>query len=301
MAERDFIARLMRPLAGAPGRGLADDAAVWTPPLGRELVLSHDTMVAGVHYLPTDPADDVGWKLLAVNASDLAAMGATPAGLLLSCALSAHEDGAWQAGFARGLAQALEAFGLALWGGDTVSGVAAAVLGATVIGHVPPGAALSRARARVGEGLFVSGTIGDAGLGLRMARGELAVHPGLLKRLRRPSPRLALGQALRGRASACMDVSDGLLIDASRLADASGVGLTIDLDLLPLSPAARAHALDPLTAATSGDDYELLFTAEGEVEGATRIGTVEAAPGLRLTRSGAPVPLPATLGFEHLL
>lgn len=301
MAERDFIARLMRPLAGAPGRDLADDAAVWTPPLGRELVLSHDTMVAGIHYLATYPADDVGWKLLAVNASDLAAMGATPAGVLLSCALSAHEDGAWQARFARGLAQALEGFGLALWGGDTVSGVAAAVLGATVIGHVPPGAALSRAGARAGEGLFVSGTIGDAGLGLRMARGEIAVHPGLLKRLRRPSPRLALGQALRGRASACMDVSDGLLIDASRLGEASGVGLTIDLDLLPLSPAARAHGLDPLTAATSGDDYELLFTATGEVEGATRIGTVEAAPGLRLTRSGAPVPLPATLGFEHPL
>jgi thiamine-monophosphate kinase len=306
VAERDFIAQLMRPLAtNKAARGLADDAAVWTPPLGRQMVLTHDTMAAGVHFLASDPADDVAWKLLAVNASDLAAMGARPAGVLLSLALSAREDAAWQARFARGLGQALAAFGLDLWGGDTVSGVAGAVLGATVIGHVPPGAALSRAGARVGDGVFVSGTIGDAGLGLEMARGTMATEPFLLKRLRRPTPRLVLGAALAGVASACMDVSDGLLIDAERLAAASGVGLSIALDALPLSDAARACGLDPLAAAVSGDDYELLFTASSELDGAalgaTLIGRVEAAPGLRLMRDGAAVPLPAGLGFEHRL
>ncbi len=293
----------MRPLAdNAAARGLADDAAVWTPPLGRQLVLSHDTMAAGVHYLASDPADDVAWKLLAVNASDLAAMGARPAGVILSLALSAAEDAAWQQRFARGLGQARSAFGLALWGGDTVSGVSGAVLGATVVGHVSPGAALARAGAKLGDGLFVSGTIGDAGLGLRMARGAVAVEPFLLKRLRRPVPRLALGAQLVGRASACMDVSDGLLIDAGRMAAASGVGMVIALDALPLSDAARALGLDPLAAAVSGDDYELLFTAAvPEVEGATRIGTVVAGSGLRLMRDGAEVPLPARLGFEHAL
>lgn len=303
VAERDFIAQLMRPLAAnSAARGLADDAAVWTPPLGRQLVLTHDTMAAGVHYLASDPADDVAWKLLAVNASDLAAMGARPAGVLLSLAFSDAENAAWQQRFARGLGQALAAFGLELWGGDTVSGVSGAVLGATAIGHVSPGTALSRAGAKVGDGVFVSGTIGDAGLGLRMARGEMAVEPGLLKRLRRPVPRLALGAWLSGRASACMDVSDGLLIDAERMAAASGVRMVLALDTLPLSDPARALGLDPLAAAVSGDDYELLFTAAAQsVVGATRIGTVVAGNGLELTSHGAQVPLPPRLGFEHAL
>lgn len=292
----------MRPLAGnEAARGLVDDAAVWTPPLGRQLVFSHDAMAAGVHFLADDPADDVAWKLLAVNASDLAAMGARPAGVLLSLALSDAEDAAWQARFARGLAQALGAFELALWGGDTISGVAGAVLGATVVGHVAPGAALARSGARAGDGLWVSGTIGDAGLGLKMAQRVLPPEPFLLKRLRRPTPRLALGARLLGVATACLDVSDGLLIDAERLAAASGVALAIALEALPLSDAARAAGLEALAAATSGDDYELLFTAPpgATVEGATPIGRVEAGEGLRLSRGGLAVPLPDLLGFEH--
>ncbi len=295
----------MAPLAGsAAALGLADDAAVWTPPLGRQLVLTHDTMAAGVHFLASDPPGDVGWKLVAVNASDLAAMGARPAGALLSVALGAGQDADWQAGFARGLGQALDAFGLALWGGDTVSGVAAPVLGMTVVGHVEPGLALGRSGARVGDKLWVSGTIGDAGLGLAMARGLAPTQPWLLKRLRRPMPRLALGAALVGVASACMDVSDGLLIDAERLAAASGVGLAIDLGAVPLSDAARACGLELIDAVVSGDDYELLFTAATDAvvpAGACCIGSVVRGAGLALNADGRAVPLPARRGWEHAL
>lgn len=312
MAERDFIARLLVPLAGsAAARGLADDAAVWTPPLGRQLVLTHDTLVCGTHYLPGDPPGDVAWKLLAVNLSDLAAMGARPAGVLLSLALSPAEDAAWREAFVAGLGRALAHFELALWGGDTVGGVGAAVLGITAIGHVEPGKALPRAGARPGDGLWVSGTIGDAGLGLAVARGAAPADAWLAKRYRLPQPRLALGQALVGVASAAMDVSDGLLIDAERLAAASGVALAIDLAAMPLSPAARARVGDDdaarLALATAGDDYELLFTAPADAAVATlagavpvtRIGTVVGGAGLQLRGHSGALALPQSLGWEH--
>jgi thiamine-monophosphate kinase len=310
--ERDFIARLLRPMAGSvAARGLADDAAVWTPPLGRDLVLTHDVLAAGVHYLPGDPPGDVAWKLVAVNVSDLAAMGARPAGVLLGLALSQAEDEAWRAAFVAGLGRALDHFGVALWGGDTVGGVAAAVLGLTAIGQVEPGRALGRAGARPGDALWVSGTIGDAGLGLKVAKGEAPPDKALLARFRRPEPRLALGLALAGVATAAMDVSDGLLIDAERLAGASGVGLAIDLAAMPVSAAARARGCGDdaalLALATAGDDYELLFTAPPEVDlpalaGATpvtRIGSVVAGSGLQLTGRAGPLSLPARLGWEH--
>lgn len=310
--ERDFIARMLRPIAGsAPARGLADDAAVWTPALGRDLVFTHDVLAAGVHYLPDDPPGDVAWKLLAVNLSDLAAMGATPVGVLMGLALSEREDEAWRAAFVAGLGRALEHFGVALWGGDTVGGVAAAVLGLTAVGQVEPGKALSRGGARVGDALWVSGTIGDAGLGLAIAQGEAAHDKALLARFRRPEPRLALGRALGGVATAAMDVSDGLLIDAERLAAASGVGLVIDLAAMPISAAARARVGNSdaarLALATAGDDYELLFAAPEDVENAAlagkvpvaRIGTVVAGAGLSLRGEGGQLSLPERLGWEH--
>lgn len=310
MAERDFIARRLAPLATTPAaRGLADDAAVWAPPLGRDLVFTHDTLVCGTHYLPSDAPSDIAWKLLAVNLSDLAAMGARPAGVLMSLALSGHEDDAWQSAFVTGLKRALDHFGVALWGGDTVGGVERAVLGISAIGHVPAGKALSRGGARPGDRLWVSGTIGDAGPGLAMARGAQPAVLALLRRYRRPEPRLALGQALVGVATAAMDVSDGLLIDAQRLAVASGVGLGLDLAAVPLSPALVAlggDALDArLAAATAGDDYELLFTLppdvlppDGKVPLAC-IGSVTTGAGLTLSLGGAPVAMPARLGWEH--
>jgi thiamine-monophosphate kinase len=300
VAERDLIARLLAPLADShAARGLTDDAAVWAPPLGRDLVFSHDMMVEGVHFLGQDAPADLGWKLAAVNASDLAAMAARPAGCLLALGLSPRADSAWQEGFVAGLSQALGAFGLALWGGDTSTSPVLS-LGMTIIGQTEPGMALGRNTAQPGDTLWLSGSIGDAGLGLAMARGALAPDPYLLKRHHRPTPRLALGLSLAGRATACMDVSDGLLIDAQRLAAASAVSLHIAFDKLPLSAQARAHGLSPLSAATSGDDYELLFTAPPGLRfEASAIGSVEVGHGVRVTDGGQEIPLPARLGWEH--
>ena len=310
MAERDFIAQRLATLAtSAAARGLADDAAVWTPPLGRDLVFTHDVLACGVHYVPGDPPSDIAWKLLAVNLSDLAAMGAAPCGVLLGLGLSAAEDDDWRAAFTAGLGRALVHFGVALWGGDTVTGLAAAVLGLTAVGSVEPETALSRSGAKVGDDLWVSGSIGDAGLGLAIALGHAPHDAALLKRFRRPEPRLALGRALIGTASAAMDVSDGLLIDADRLAQASGVALAIDLGAVPVSDAAAARCptlAERIALTTAGDDYELLFTAPPGVDVAalsgrtpvTRIGAVTAGRGVRLANQGVDV-TPVRLGWEH--
>ncbi len=299
MTEADFLAAL-RALPLHPGaQGLADDAAR----LGG-YVLTTDTMVEGVHFLPGDPASDVAWKLLAVNLSDLAAKGAVPAGVLLNYPL--RED-AWDRAFLAGFDAALRQFGCQLLGGDTVSLPPGAprVLTLTAIGTAadPP----SRGGAQPGDGLFVTGTIGDAGAGLEIAQGA----PGpdaLLAAYRRPVPRLAEGQALAAYVHAMMDVSDGLLIDAARMAAASGLALTIDLAAIPLSPAYRTHIGDDraarLRAATAGDDYQLLFAASGPPPEtppipASRIGVFAPGQGLSLVDGGQAVPLPARLGFEH--
>jgi thiamine-monophosphate kinase len=295
MREGEIIERLLRPIATHPAaRGLADDAAVWSPPMGRELVLTHDVIAEGVHYLGTDDPSDIAWKLVAVNLSDLAAKGAEPAGVLIG----------------------LGELGTALFGGDTTTGAASAVLGCTAIGHVPRGQSLSRMGAKPGDDLYVTGTIGDAGLGLAIARGEAPADPALLRRYRLPVPRLAMGQGLAAAgAHAAMDVSDGLLIDASRMAKASGVRIEITLADVPLSDAAAAR-LAPgdtgrLAAATAGDDYELLIAAPPESRAAlltlseatrlrlTRVGRVEAGEGfLVIGEGGAPVSVPR-LGYEH--
>ena len=312
MRERQLIAELLAPLAThTAARGLADDAAVWLPPLGREVVLTHDTIASGVHYLAGDPPSDIAWKLLAVNLSDLAAMGATPAGVLLGVTLGPNEDENWLRAFVAGLGRALAHFEVALFGGDTVRWGGAAVLGCTALGHVERGAALGRGGARVGDEVWVSGTIGDAGLGLAVARGDAAPDKYLLNRYRRPDPRLDLGRNLVGLAKAAMDVSDGLLIDAERLAAASGIAVEIDLNAVPISAAARARSGDSeaarLTLAASGDDYELLFTAPAEAGIATlattkvpltRIGRVVSGAGVAVLGAAGPV-TPTRLGYEH--
>jgi thiamine-monophosphate kinase len=309
MSEAAFIQSL-RALATAPAaRGLIDDAAVLEIG-GTRIVLTHDAIVEGVHYLPGDPPGDVAWKLLAVNLSDLAAKGARPLGVLLGFTLAGEEE--WDRAFVAGLKEALEAFAVPLLGGDTVSLPLGAprVLGLTAVGEAA-GPVPSRGGARAGDQLWVSGTIGDAGLGLRAARGEIEGAAALVARYRRPTPRLAAGQALAPVVGAMMDVSDGLLIDASRMAKASGVAIAIDLALLPLSKDAIDAAGDSrasrLAAATAGDDYELLFSAPASAVAElaatgvplTRIGTVEAGAGLRLTDTGEPLPLPGRLGWEH--
>lgn len=307
MNERAFIDAL-RNLADDPAaRGLADDAAVLTPPPGA-LVLTHDTLVEGVHFLRDDPPGDVAWKLLAVNLSDLAAKGAVPIGVLMGYGLTGDSD--WDAAFVAGLGVALAAFAVPLLGGDTVAQPAgdARVLGLTAIGAGGAGGAVvpCRGGARAGDALYVTGTIGDAGAGLAIARGGERAGV-LLAAYRRPQPRLAEGRLLAPVVNAMMDVSDGLLIDAERMAAASGLAVEIDLAAVPLSPALRALGAgraERLVAATAGDDYELLFALPAGVPppvAATQVGRLLDGSGLRLVDGADAVPLPARLGYVHAL
>ena len=278
--EPDFLA-LLRPLATDPAaRGLLDDAAV----LG-DLVLTHDMLVEGVHFRTGDPAGDVAWKLLAVNLSDLAAKGATPLGVLMSYALTGDSD--WDAVFVDGLIVALTHFDTPLLGGDTVAMRGRPrVLSMTALGRSAD--APARSGALAGDALYVTGVIGRAGLGLTGDPDHRAAYL-------RPQPRLAEGQALAPHVHAMMDVSDGLLIDARRMAEASGLALTIDLDAVPFVG-------ERMAAVTAGDDYELLFAADPELAvsvPARRIGTFSAGAGLTLRDRHGPVPLPPSLGFEH--
>ncbi len=260
-------------------------------------------LAEGVHYLAGDPPRDVAWKLLAVNLSDLAAKGAKPRGVLLGYPLA--DDNAWDAAFLAGLGEALAAFDCTLLGGDTVALAPGAprTLSLTAIGT--SASAPARSGAKAGDTLWVTGTIGDGGAGLRIAQG--ADGPAeLLARYRCPIPRLAEGRALGPHAHAMMDVSDGLLIDARRMAGASGLAVTIDLAAVPLSAAYAGFAGTDrgarLAAVTAGDDYELLFAAAPDFVPpvpAARIGSFAAGSGLQLTDDGDPIPLPARLGFEH--
>ena len=311
--ESDFIDSLRALASNGAARGLLDDAAVLEV-AGTRLVLTHDMIVEGVHFLPGDPPGDIAWKLLAVNLSDLAGKGADPIGALLGYSLGAGPD--WDAAFTAGLERALAAFGVPLLGGDTVSVPAGAprAFGLTAIGR-SSGAVPSRGGAAAGDQLWVSGSLGDAGLGLRIARGEIEGPPELVERYRTPTPRLEAGQRLAPLVHAMMDVSDGLLIDAARMAAASGLAAEIDLRVVPLSAPALDVAGDDrdarIAAATAGDDYELLFAAPSDAAVAilalseelsvplSRIGSFVSGTGLRLFDGGETIALPASLGFEH--
>lgn len=308
MSDERRLIDALRSLARHPAaRGLADDAAVLPAPLGRDLVLTHDMLVEGVHYLPGDPPGDVAWKLLAVNLSDLAAKGAEPLGVLMGFGLTGAGD--WDAAFVEGLGRALDHFGVPLLGGDTVAQPTgdARVLGLTAIGQVPPGGAPDRRGARDGDLLVLTGPVGDAGLGLRIALGEIEGPRRLLKAYRLPMPRLAEGRALAPFAHAMADVSDGLLIDAARIAEASGLAVTIDLDAVPLSDEARGFGEDRaarLAGATAGDDYQLIAAIPPTALDAVSshvvvIGRFTEGAGLTIADASGAVPLPATLGFEH--
>lgn len=317
MDEFALIDSILTPLAGegAPAFGLGDDAAVLVPRGGGELVVTTDMMVAGRHFFSGDAPDLVARKLLRVNLSDLAAMGAEPEGYLLGLAFADGLDADFVRRFASGLAADQRAFGIALLGGDTVSGAGRLTLSLTALGSVPRGEALMRSGARPGERVYASGTIGDAALALLGFRGELAGTDGLSERYYLPSPRLALGQNLRGLASACIDVSDGLVADLGHICRRSGVGATIEAARLPLSAeAARLIDRQPdlcSVALTGGDDYELVFTvaaknekrlaAAAEAAGVTirEIGEITDGAGVTvLDRQGEPIALEAE-GFRH--
>ncbi len=279
--EFAYIAHL-RPLAAPAALGLQDDAAVFAPPPGRELVVSADAIVEGVHFLHDDPPGMVAQKLLRVNLSDMAAMGAVPLHYLLTVAVPRSTTDDWFAAFAAGLAEDQAAFGVSLLGGDTTSTTGPVCLSATVIGHVAPGSALRRVGARDGDGLWVTGTIGDGALGLLAARGEVADPDGYLaERYRLPRPRLGL--ALAGIVSAAMDVSDGLVQDAGHLARAAGLGVEIEAARVPLSDPARAAGHLELCL-TGGDDYELLLALPVGREAA--LAEEAGRAGLKVTRIG---------------
>jgi thiamine-monophosphate kinase len=311
--ERDFITSLKGFAHHPAARGLADDAAVLEVG-GTCLVLTHDMIVEGIHFLPDDPPADVAWKLVAANLSDLAAKGAAPLGALLGYSLS---DDEWDRDFAGGLGEALGAFGMALLGGDTVAmpNGAPRTFGLTAIGRAS-GPVPSRAGAKAGDHLWVTGTIGDAGAGLRSLLGEIEGAEGLVERYRNPRPRIEAGQLLAPLVTAMMDVSDGLLLDALRMAQASGLAVEIELGSIPLS---EGHVISlgedcaaRLAAATAGDDYELLFAAPpglatellalGEQLGLpfSRIGSFDAGSAIRLVEDGKDMPLPDALGYEHI-
>ncbi|WP_308719887.1 thiamine-phosphate kinase [Komagataeibacter xylinus] len=287
-AEFGFIARVFRPLAGDGALDLRDDAAVFTPPAGQQLVVAADAMVEGVHFLPDDPSHTIGRKLLRCNLSDLAAMDATPLGYLLTVSMPPARDEAWFAGFAAGLAQDQRQFAITLLGGDTTATSGPLVLSLTILGHVAPGMALRRNTARVGDGLWVTGTIGDGAMGLLARQGQVPDPDGFLaSRYQLPRPRLGL--ALGGIASAGMDVSDGLVQDLGHMARESGVGAIIEAPQVPLSPAVRALGPSWLPQClTGGDDYELLLAVPPAQE--SRLLAHAARVGVAVTRIGQIVP-----------
>ncbi|MDX1575278.1 MAG: thiamine-phosphate kinase [Kiloniellales bacterium] len=275
--EFELIEKYFAPLAeGAPGSlGLTDDAALLTVPEGRDLVLTADAMIEGVHFLPDQPPDLVARKLLRVNLSDLAAMGAQPLGYLVTAAWPDATDESWIAAFAQGLAEDQGRFDIHLLGGDTTRTAGPVALSLTAAGTVPAGGGLRRSTARAGDVLFVSGTIGDSLLGLKVLRGELEAlgdddRAALVARHRLPEPRLALGRALleEGLATAAIDLSDGLIADIGHIAETSGLAARVAAAAVPLSPAAqRAVAHDAeLRGALfgGGEDFELAFAAAPE-------------------------------------
>ena len=324
--EFDIIARYFAPLATNPAAlGLLDDAAVLSIPEGQELVATCDTIIAGMHFLPDDPPDTVGYKALATSLSDLAAKGARPHVYLLSVALPGLPAQAWLEAFTTGLQAAQESSGIALVGGDTCATLGPLTVTVTAIGVLPQGEAVLRRGAMGGDRLYVSGTIGDAALGLRLLRAPgLAAEWGLsaeegaflVDRYHRPSARTALALPLRQCARAAIDVSDGLVADTAKLCQASGVSATIKAARVPLSPAAsKAVAKKPKLLAeliTAGDDYEIVaameashasgFEKEAQDHGVTvtAIGEIGAGHGEVAVVDGEGRPLKlARAGFEH--
>ena len=306
MNEREVIARLRRIATDPAARGLQDDAALLDG-----FVITHDTIAEGVHFLPFDPPASVGWKLVAVNLSDLAAKGATPRAALLSMAIG---DPDWDEAFLNGIEAACESYGIALIGGDTIALPPGAprVLGLTALGKAgwrTP----ARSGGRPGDRLWLVGTLGDSAAGLEQLQDDPKAAGPLVDQYRRPVPLLAAGLALATEATAMMDVSDGLLLDLARLCEASGCGADIDLDTLPLSRAFIAecgqHRKARLFAATGGDDYALLAALPAAADPfnlslpnpttLAAIGTLAETAGIRLADAAGPVELPETLGYEH--
>jgi len=311
-AEERLIARYFRPLATHPGAlGLGDDVAVLAAPAGCDLVLTTDGVIAGVHFFPDDPPEDIGRKALRMNLSDLAAKGAKPIGFLMSVALPGAIEETWLAAFAAGLGEDAAHYGCPLLGGDTDRTPGPTSVSIAAFGQVPHGTMVRRSTAKAGDLVLVTGTIGDAALGLELRRDRSlarrwrltdAMGAHLMQRYLLPEPRTALAEAVRQHAGAAMDISDGLAGDLGKLCRASTVAAEIDVARVPLSEAARAAvAAEPAllaTALTGGDDYEIVatlapeklpaFQAAAQAAGIpmTEIGRVRTGEGTRFIRDG---------------
>jgi thiamine-monophosphate kinase len=294
-AEDRLIARFFGPLATHPGAlGLTDDCAAFSPPDGSEIVLTTDAIVGGIHYFNDDAADVVARKALRVNLSDLAAKGAKPAGFLLALALPKEIGEDWLEAFARGLGEDAQTYDCPLLGGDTVRTTGPVTIAITALGTLPKGSMVRRGGAQVGDSVVVTGTIGDAALGLALRSdgskwGLSDQHRNsLVDRYLLPQPRNALAEAVRLHAHGGMDVSDGLVGDLAKLCAASGVTAEIEATRVPLSEAARrVLAADPAqieTVLTGGDDYEILCTVPGDRRDAFR--GAAAAAGVSVTEIG---------------
>ena len=322
--EDELIARYFRPLAKHPGAlGLGDDAAVLTPPEGCDLVLTTDGVIAGVHFFADDAPDMVARKALRMNLSDLAAKGAKPLGFLLSVALPAATDEAWIAAFAAGIGEDAERYGLPLLGGDTDRTPGPTSVSIAAFGAVPRGKMVRRSTAKPGDSIIVTGTIGDAALGVLLRRdAKLAARwrlteafaAYLQQRYLLPQPRNALAEAVQQHASAAMDISDGFAGDLAKLCRASKVAAEIDVARAPLSDAARAavaaDAAAMETVLTGGDDYEIVLTlgpdklapfrdaAKRAGVAVTEVGRIAAGEGARFLRDGKALAF-ARASFSH--
>lgn len=295
--EFELIAKYFAPLAkGEPGAlGLTDDAAYLRPRAGQDLVVTADATIAGVHFLADDPPDTVAQKALRVNVSDLAAKGASPRGYLLTLALQSDIGDAWIKAFAGGLKRDQVRFGLTLMGGDTTATPGPLTISVTAFGEVPQGRMLTRGGAKVGHDVWVTGTIGDAALGLRLLKGEALElseqhRRALVARYRVPEPRIAIGRRLPALAHASIDVSDGLIADLGHICDVSNVGIEIAVRDVPLSAAAKAaivQGCDIADLLSGGDDYELAFAAPPSAR--TKLLALAAETKVPLSRIGVVV------------
>jgi len=306
MDEFNRISQFFSPLATHPDAfGLRDDAAQITPPAGKRLVVTMDTLVEGVHFIGDENPALLARKALRVNLSDLAAKGAEPLGYLLSLSLPDRCDDAWVASFAAGLQEDQTHYGIHLLGGDSTRAPQHISICITAIGATDN--LVRRKGAKAGDVLFVTGTIGDAYLGLQVAQGKAETNDYLLGRYQQPQARTALADTVALYANACLDVSDGLLQDAGHLARESGIAAHIAVESIPVTDTAH----DRLALATGGDDYELLLAAPAEAVAAlkraahdagtmiTAIGICREGEGVHLTDDGKPVELPAKLGWKH--
>lgn len=320
LGEFERIARFFAPLAAPGALGLVDDVALIPGPPGEQYVLKTDAIVEGVHFLPDDPPAQIAQKLLRVNLSDLAAKGATPVGYLLMTALPKSHGDDWLEQFASGLAADQVRYGIGLLGGDSVATPGPATLSVAAIGRVASGRAVLRSGAKPGDRVYVSGTLGDAALGVLAAKGvDLGVaaldRDFLIDRYRLPQPRLNLGARLVGIASAMMDISDGLVADLGHMTQVSSVAAVIETARLPLSTAASAAiARDPKRLQSvlgGGDDYELLFSSPSDADGAlmllsrelglsiASIGRIETGQGVRVLDGDGREMKIDSAGYEH--